>query len=77
MSWGGKWGSERLLKPLGQRRPPTDCCPTQATICAMLMGLPFDPHWLITSGELCPASVFMHTCPQCATPGGFRLTPWD
>ena len=40
---------------------PPDCWPTQATICAMLMGDPFEPHWLMMSGELWKCSVFMHT----------------
>ena len=62
LSPGGKWGRVRSLKPSGQRRPETDCCPTHATICAMLMGDPLLPHWLMISGELWCCSVFMHTC---------------
>lgn len=49
-------------KPLGVRLPPTDCWPTQATIWAMLMGEPLEPHWLMIRGLLCFCSVFMHTC---------------
>lgn len=36
--------------PLNPGAP--DCWPTHATICAMLMGEPLEPHWLMMSGEL-------------------------
>lgn len=51
----------RSLKPLKARLPLTDCWPTHATICAMLMGLPLLPHWLMMSGLLWRCSVSMHT----------------
>ena len=35
-----------------ERAHPPDCCPTQATICAMLIGEPLEPHWLMMRGEL-------------------------
>ena len=62
LSPGGKWGSVRSLKPSGQRLPPTTCCPTQVTICAMLTGDPLLPHWLMISGALCRCSISMHLC---------------
>ena len=39
------------------------CWPTQATIWAMLTGLPLLPHWLMMSGLLCDARVRMHSSP--------------
>ena len=62
LSPGGKCGSVRSLKPSGQRLPPTTCCPTQVTICAMLTGDPLLPHWLMISGALCRCSISMHLC---------------
>ena len=32
------------MKPSGMRLPATDCCPTHATICEMLMKEPLEPH---------------------------------
>ena len=40
------------MKPLGMRRPDTDCCPTHAIICDMLMNEPFAPHVAMASGAL-------------------------
>jgi hypothetical protein len=34
----------------------------QRRTCAMLMGEPLEPHWLMISGELCQCSELMHTC---------------
>lgn len=41
---------------LGAR--PHTCWPTHATICAMLMGLPLLPHWLMMRGLLVGTSVW-------------------
>jgi hypothetical protein len=54
----GKCGSVRALKPSKQRLPPTDCCPTHATIWAMLMGEPLLPHCDMMSGLLVGTSVW-------------------
>ena len=45
-----KCGSDRPANPSGGRDPPTACCPTHATICEMLIVLPFEPHSAMISG---------------------------
>jgi len=40
--WRGKCGKARWTKPLGMRLPPTDCWPTHAIICEMLMKEPLE-----------------------------------
>lgn len=42
----------RLTNPSGMREPETACCPTQATICEMLILEPLEPHTAMISGEL-------------------------
>ena len=48
--WRGKCGKARWTNPLGMRLPPTDCWPTHAIICEMLMKDPLEPHRAIVSG---------------------------
>lgn len=59
----GKCGVVLPTKPSWHRLPDTDCCPTRATICAMLIEEPLEPQDAMMNGELWCSRVRMQKRP--------------